>query len=83
MSTIDKLKERFKSIPSDFTFEELVRLLNHYGYVVENKGKTSGSRIVFTNKGDKIIMHKPHPGNVVKKAVIRAIYNSLSTNKLI
>ncbi len=83
MSTIDKLKDRFKSIPSDFTFEELVRLLNHYGYVMENKGKTSGSRVVFTNNIDKIIMHKPHPENVVKKAVVKAILSSLSTKNLI
>lgn len=81
MSTIEKLIDRFKSTPNDFTFEELVRLLSHYGYVLENKGKTSGSRVVFTNNSDKIIMHKPHPENVVKKAVIKAIQNTLSTNK--
>ncbi len=81
MSTIDKLINRFRSIPSDFTFEELVRLLNHYGYVLENKGKTSGSRIVFIGSKDKIIMHKPHPACVVKKASVKAILKYLITNK--
>lgn len=28
MSTKEKLKERFKTLPSDFTFDELVRLFN-------------------------------------------------------
>ena len=47
MSTLDKLKARFKTLPSDFSFEELERLLNSLGYELDNKGKTSGSRCVF------------------------------------
>lgn len=83
MSNIEKLINRFIGIPNDFTFEELVRLLNYFGYKLDNKGKSSGSRVVFIRGKDKIIMHKPHPEKVVKKAVIKAIYNSLSMNKLL
>lgn len=32
MGTHEKLIERFKAIPSDFTFDELERLLNGFGY---------------------------------------------------
>ena len=47
MGTREKLIERFKTIPSDFTFDELERLLAIFGFEHSNKGKTSGSRVVF------------------------------------
>ena len=47
MSQIEKLIERLKSKPKDFTYDELKRLLNDYGFVENNKGKTSGSRVRF------------------------------------
>jgi hypothetical protein len=31
MSKIEKLIERFKSYPKDFTWEELVKILAYYG----------------------------------------------------
>ncbi len=50
MSITEKLIKRFKTLPTDFTFEELEKLLNFFGYERSNKGKTSGSRVVFKNK---------------------------------
>ena len=47
MSKSDKLIERFKTLPKDFTFEEMVKLLSIFGYELENKGRTSGSRVEF------------------------------------
>ena len=44
MGTKEKLIERFKSLPANFTFEEMERLLSIFGYEKSNKGKTSGSR---------------------------------------
>ena len=61
MSTKDKLIERFKKQPKDFTFDELVRLLSVLGFAIDNKGKTSGSRVVFENGDKEIELHKPHP----------------------
>ena len=65
-------------IPSDFTFDEMQRLLEGYGYERSNKGKTSGSRIIFKN-GEKrpIMLHKPHPGNIVKEYAMKQVYNEL------
>ena len=37
---------RFLSLPSDFTWDEMNRLLSLLGYTLENKGKTSGSRVL-------------------------------------
>ena len=35
---------------------------NYFGYTLNNKGRTSGSRVMFTNKElpTVIILHKPH-----------------------
>ena len=44
-SKTDKLKERLRKIPRDFTFDETVSLLTALGFEQDNKGKTSGSRI--------------------------------------
>ena len=65
-------------MPSDFTFDEMQRLLEGYGYVRSNKGKTSGSRIIFKN-GDKrpIMLHKPHPGNIVKEYAMKQVLEDL------
>lgn len=47
MSTKEKLIERFCSLPNDFTWDEMGKLLSIFGYTKGNKGKTSGSRVIF------------------------------------
>ena len=78
MGIKDKLRDRFLTLPKDFTFDEIEKLLSGYGYIKDNKGKTSGSRVVFKN-GDKrpIMLHKPHPGNIVKSYALRQVLDDL------
>jgi len=66
MGTKEKLIQRFKSKPKDFTFGELQRLLQGFGY---SEQQVSGSRVVFANDtlNHKIKLHKPHPGNILKR----------------
>ena len=82
MTRSEKLLSRFLSRPKDFTYNELIRLLSSFGYK-EQQG--SGSRIVFTNEGLKhnIKLHKPHPGNVLKRYQIDLIINELKSNELL
>ena len=47
MSSKDKLIERFKSFPSDFSFDKFVRLMGGFGFTLNNTGATSGSRVSF------------------------------------
>ena len=84
MGTKEKLRNRFLQMPSDFTFDEMQRLLEGFGYQKSNKGKTSGSRIIFKN-GDKrpIMLHKPHPGNIVKSYAMKQVYDDLKEAGLI
>ena len=45
MSKKEKLINRFLSMPSDFHYNEVVKLLGYYGFEEVRKGKTSGSRV--------------------------------------
>ena len=78
MGTKEKLRERFLKMPSDFTFDEMQRLLEGYGYERSNKGKTSGSRLIFKNEDKRpIMLHKPHPGNIVKGYAMKQVLEEL------
>ena len=62
MSQKEKLIEKLKSLPKDFTFEDAETLLKYLEYIRSNKGKTSGSRVIFYKDGfPPILLHKPHP----------------------
>lgn len=67
MSKKEKLIARFRSLPSDFHYNELVNMLGYFGFNEVKKGKTSGSRVKFMNKdGVPIMLHKPHPSGILK-----------------
>ena len=83
MSTKEKLIERFKTIPSDFTFDELVSLFNHFGYSMDNKGSTSGSRVSFMKADDKLLIHKPHPDSIIKVYYLKRLLKEFKQRKLI
>ena len=81
MGTKEKLVDRLKSQPKDFTFEEAERLLTLFGYTKSNKGKTSGSRVMFIDtQKRKILLHKPHPGNIMKEYTIKKLLTVLYKN---
>lgn len=67
MSRLEKAKERLRAIPKDYTYTEARALLNQLGFEESNKGKTSGSRVKFFRPSDEkiILLHKPHPSDVM------------------
>ena len=79
MSKKEKLIIKLKSKPKDFTYKEAKTLLELLGFYEFNKGKTSGSRVVFVNKitNTKIELHKPHPNNIMKMYVVKNLLNKL------
>jgi hypothetical protein len=83
MTKKDKLLERFLSMPKDFSYQELKTLLNILGYEESNLGKTSGSRVLFLNviKQIKIRIHKPHPGNILKKYQIVEVISKITSKE--
>ena len=77
MSKREKLIKLFCDLPSDFTFDELVRLFAIFGFELGNKGRTSGSRVEFVKGEETFKMHRPHPGNIIKLKVLIEIYRFL------
>jgi len=79
MSRKDKQILRLLSKPKDFTFKELSSLLKTLGYIEDNKGKTSGSRVAFFNPENNNIIRldRPHPGNELKPYLISYVINKL------
>ena len=62
MGQKEKLIKKLFSKPKNFTFSEAESLLAYFDYEKSNKGKTSGSRIMFVSKKHaSILLHKPHP----------------------
>ena len=83
MGKIEKLIERLKSCPKDFTFDEMQSLLLALGFELSNKGKTSGSRVKFFKDGICIILHKPHPRKELLTYQIKQVIETLSEEGLI
>ena len=78
MSTKEKLIERFKRQPKDFTWDELVRLFGIYDFTPDSKGKTSGSRVMFVNGDDAHTVHKPHPSNIMKEYAMKQVLDFMT-----
>lgn len=82
MGQIDKLRIRFQAKPSDFTWNELVKILISLGYKETQAGKTSGSRVRFLHSQfAPISLHKPHPSSVLKAYQINQLLNLLQERK--
>lgn len=84
MTRRDKLLARFKGRPRDFSWDELTRLLEGFGYREAASGKTGGSRRRFVHDtAPAIVLHKPHPGTIVKLYVIDDVLRVLAEEGLI
>lgn len=78
MSKNEKLIQRLLSLPKDFTWEELTKILALFGYTEIKKGKTGGSRRKFADEKKHIIsLHKPHRGNIVKEYALKQVIAQL------
>ncbi len=85
MGTKEKLIERFKRQPKDFTFDELIRLFKICGFEISQKGKTSGSRVEFVNNEKELSFgaHRPHPESAVKSFAMKQVFEFLKSNQII
>lgn len=81
MSKKEKLMERFMDFSTLITYDELRKVLELFGYEEDNGGHSSGSAVRFINRrtGREIGMHRPHPGNEIKRYVKKAVREHLET----
>jgi hypothetical protein len=79
MSKLEKAKNRLQIRPKDYTYTEAKYLLGQLGFEEYNKGKTSGSRVKFYRKSDQkiILLHKPHPGDIMSRGAVNDLANFL------
>lgn len=81
MSKIQKLIERLRSkpTPADIRYEDIMKIMTHYGYIESNKGATSGSRVSFYHPetGAVLSLHKPHGSDTVVKSAVDTTVNFL------
>ena len=62
MGQKEKLIKKLQSRPKNFTFDDAEALLQYFSYTRSNKGRTSGSRVMFVSEEyAPILLHKPHP----------------------
>ncbi len=85
MGQKEKLIAKLKKKPKDFSFDEAETLLGFFSYKRCNKGKTSGSRVMFSNeiKGTKITLHKSHPRKELLEYQVKQLKAQLEQEGLI
>ena len=84
MGQKDKLIQRLKSKPKDFTFDDAETLLKYLDFACSNKGRTSGLRVIFvSDKHGSILLHKPHPQKELKSYQIKQLLDILEQEGLI
>lgn len=84
MGQKEKLIQRLKSKPKDFTFEEAESLLRYFSYERSDKGRTSGSRVMFVSaEHPPILMHKPHPRKELLSYQVKQLLELLSQEGLV
>lgn len=84
MGQKEKLIQRLKTKPKDFTFDEAETLLRYLNFVRSNKGKTSGSRVMFVSEShESILLHKPHPQKELKAYQLKQLIEVLEQEGLI
>lgn len=76
--------ERLRSKPRDFTFEDAETLLGYLSYKRSNKGRTSGSRVMFVSEEHPpILMHKPHPRKELLAYQVKQLVETLEQEGLL
>ena len=79
MGQKEKLIAKLMSHPKNFTFDDAESLLGYFTYYRSNKGKTSGSRVIFTSDlyKTKILLHKPHPSKELLEYQVKQLIDNL------
>lgn len=84
MSKKEKLIQKLKAQSKSFSYEDAKVLLEYLNFLKNNKGKTSGSRVMFSSETHgNIMLHKPHPQKELKSYQIKQLKDFLEQEDLI
>ena len=76
MSKLEKSMSRLLSKPIDFSWQELVTLMNALGFELRTTGG-SGRKFIRPETGATLFIHEPHPASILKAYQIRAVIQFL------
>ena len=80
MSQFDKLLERVKTLDKNLRFDEVRKVLEAYGYVMDNHSR--GSHRTFRKPGFEIVTIPEHePVKIAYIKVIKAIVEGVDKNE--
>ncbi|HMF74295.1 MAG TPA: type II toxin-antitoxin system HicA family toxin [Bryobacteraceae bacterium] len=82
MSKREKLLQRLLTKPTDFTWAELVAVMEGFGYELKKTGG-SGRKFIHPKTAATAFLHEPHPGKILKAYQIRDILSHLKQEKKI
>lgn len=76
MGKANKLLERLKSEPKDFTWDEAIRVMKSCGFELHSG---SGSRRRFYNEEKNLVVaiHEPHPQKILKTYQVKKLISAL------
>ena len=84
MGQKEKLIEKLKTRPKTFTFDDAEALLRYFTYKRSNKGRTSGSRVMFVSDTyAPILLHRPHPRKELLEYQVKQLIEVLEQEGLI
>ena len=84
MSKKEKLIQKLKAQSKSFSYEDAKVLLEYLNFLENNKGKTSGSRVMFSSETHgNIMLHKPPPQKELKSYQIKQLKDFLEQEDLI
>ena len=76
MSKKEKAFARLLSKCTDFTWDEAVSVMKQHGFKILN-GRGSSRKFVHKSTGVKVLIHEPHPGNIVKAYALQDLIDGL------
>lgn len=80
MSKKKKLGDRFLQVPpvKDFRWEELILVMDHFGFDLDTSGGGSHGHFVMRSDKDKVIdIYRPHPSGIMYGKQLKEIANKL------
>ena len=79
MTRNGKLERQLFACPPTFKYSDFLKVMASYGFELDTKGKTSGSRVrLYRPKdGRMFIMHSPHPSDELSSGTIKNIVKFL------
>jgi HicA toxin of bacterial toxin-antitoxin, len=76
VSKQEKLIQRLRSMPTDFTWDEAKSLMKARGYSY-HKGSGSARWWLHTTTKHKVRLHEPHPEPFLKRYMVETLINAL------